>query len=465
VTGDTHPDGSTGATDSLISHLNDQLGDDEAWRPALDALKRGDASLHLAVLTKPFLGPLMNGIRTIESRFSRVRGAPRGPPARRTQVFRSRKLTSSPASRVTLQAAQPIRQTQQRPAHRGVGVYLLQPPALPISNMTSPTTEAPGNQRYLRPSRHGCLARWNQRCLTGNLRWPRWTVRMLTDLRDRIDTESEYQRGQVWSEAQQRLLIDSLLRGYDLPKIYLRKLPEGGSRLYEVVDGKQRLTAIWLFLENEFRLSSNVDIEGLGQLGRKTWSELSATAQDRLQFAKVTVSELEEATSEEVAELFLRLQRGEPLRAAEKRNAILGPVRDFVANRLARLPVFPNLGIPDRRFTWHELGAIALLLTIRSGPTTLKGADLNDLYEDQGFEPDGEQAELTIKWLSQLDAVAQISPGAITTRWGFVDLPGTDRIPLGRAHPRRPHRAGPLVAAHHAVTVSGQTTNDLIRYR
>lgn len=76
MTGDTHPDGPRGATSGLISHLTEQLGDDEAWRPALDALKRGDVSLHLAVLTKPFLGPLLDGIKTIESRFSRVRGAP-----------------------------------------------------------------------------------------------------------------------------------------------------------------------------------------------------------------------------------------------------------------------------------------------------------------------------------------------------------------------------------------------------
>jgi hypothetical protein len=66
----------TEATTGLISHLTEHLGNDEAWRPALDALKRGDATLHLAVLGKPFLGPLLDGIKTIESRFSRVRHAP-----------------------------------------------------------------------------------------------------------------------------------------------------------------------------------------------------------------------------------------------------------------------------------------------------------------------------------------------------------------------------------------------------
>lgn len=245
---------------------------------------------------------------------------------------------------------------------------------------------------------------------------------MLTDLRDRIDTEAEYQRGSVWSEAQQRLLIDSLLRGYDLPKIYLRKLPEGETLLYEVVDGKQRLTAIWRYLNDEFRLSRNVTLEGIGNIGRKRWSELSAAAQDRLQFAKITVSELEDATAEEVAELFLRLQRGEPLRAAEKRNAILGPVRDFVAGRLARHPVFSHLGIPDRRFTWHELAAIALLLTIKEGPSALKGADLNDLYEDADFDRGGAKATATVEGLDALGEVARVRSGYIMTRWGFVDL-------------------------------------------
>ena len=81
-----------------------------------------------------------------------------------------------------------------------------------------------------------------------------WTVRMLVDMQDRINTNAEYQRANVWSRPQQSLLIDSILRGFDLPKIYFRKLAPGDDLLFEVVDGKQRLSAIWAFLADEIRL-------------------------------------------------------------------------------------------------------------------------------------------------------------------------------------------------------------------
>jgi hypothetical protein len=247
---------------------------------------------------------------------------------------------------------------------------------------------------------------------------------MLVDLKDRVNVEAEYQRGDVWSRPQQRLLIDSLLRGYDLPKIYLKKNPEGSSVLYDVIDGKQRLTALWQFFEDGYKLSSISKLsEPLGDLAGKTWSELSGPAQDRLQFATITVSLIESATDEQVRELFLRLQEGEPLDAAEKRNAMAGPVRDFVADELINHPVFSNLGIRQRRYNWHELAAIALLLVRAQGrPTTLKGADLHDLYADSEFDPNGEDADRLRSLLDDLAAITEHSPGAIRTRWGFVDL-------------------------------------------
>lgn len=72
-----------------------------------------------------------------------------------------------------------------------------------------------------------------------------WSIRMLIDLENRINVDAEYQRGKVWSEPQQALLIDSLLRNFDIPKIFLRKRSGESKYLFDVIDGKQRLTAIW----------------------------------------------------------------------------------------------------------------------------------------------------------------------------------------------------------------------------
>lgn len=249
-----------------------------------------------------------------------------------------------------------------------------------------------------------------------------WSVRMLADLKGRISVAAEYQRGVIWSEAQQMLLIDSILRGFDIPKIFLRKLPDGSHNLFEVIDGVQRLTSIWRFLSDEFQLPRRYRYPSLGQVGGKRWSQLPQNVQDRLQFAKITVTELEIEQEDEVRELFQRLQEGEPLNAAERRNALDVPVRTFVADKLANHPVWPKTGLRDRRLAWHEISAIVLALVTNDGPTGLKGADLWNLYEDSSFDPSGDVATRTIKALDRLYRVAVVDQGRIRTRWGVVDV-------------------------------------------
>lgn len=250
-----------------------------------------------------------------------------------------------------------------------------------------------------------------------------WTIRMLVDLQDRINTDEEYQRANVWSRPQQALLIDSILRGFDIPKIYVRKLPPGGDVLFDVIDGKQRLTAIWRFLSDDFSLPRNSEIfPDLGDLSGKRWSQLPASAQDILQFASITVSALEDASKDNVHELFLRLQMGEPLRAAEKRNAIAGPVRDFVVERMAIHPFWSLTGIREARFGYHEHSAILLAIVMNGGATALKGPDLQALYETTPFDPDGALATQSLDLLDELDSIASLGQGVIKTRWGLVDL-------------------------------------------
>jgi hypothetical protein len=73
-----------------------------------------------------------------------------------------------------------------------------------------------------------------------------WPVLSVCGIKNRIDTNPDFQRPPVWSRSQKQLLIDTILRGYDVPKLYWRKTGSGPDR-YDVVDGQQRLRAIFEF--------------------------------------------------------------------------------------------------------------------------------------------------------------------------------------------------------------------------
>src|SRR5690606_18884256 len=82
---------------------------------------------------------------------------------------------------------------------------------------------------------------------TMRIRQRRWKVERLVRDQAEINLNPAWQRGPAWKPPRQVLLIDSILRGMDIPKIYLRALPAGGLHAYDAVDGQQRLRAIWEF--------------------------------------------------------------------------------------------------------------------------------------------------------------------------------------------------------------------------
>ncbi len=63
---------------------------------------------------------------------------------------------------------------------------------------------------------------------------------------DALDLNPSYQRGNVWSDKESSELIDSVLRGIPLPSIILNQRKD--EETLEIVDGKQRLTAILRFI-------------------------------------------------------------------------------------------------------------------------------------------------------------------------------------------------------------------------
>src|SRR2546422_1085592 len=70
----------------------------------------------------------------------------------------------------------------------------------------------------------------------------------------------EYQRGLQWGLAQRQGLIDSLLRGYQIPLFYIHletrtnNYTQAAETTAWIVDGQQRLASIVAYCQNEFSL-------------------------------------------------------------------------------------------------------------------------------------------------------------------------------------------------------------------
>ncbi|GAA2147003.1 hypothetical protein GCM10009844_23770 [Nocardioides koreensis] len=65
---------------------------------------------------------------------------------------------------------------------------------------------------------------------------------------DELELSPSYQRAEVWPNSDSQMLIESVLRGIPLPSVILLQRSGASGTAYEVVDGKQRLTAILRFM-------------------------------------------------------------------------------------------------------------------------------------------------------------------------------------------------------------------------
>jgi hypothetical protein len=73
-------------------------------------------------------------------------------------------------------------------------------------------------------------------------------------LSNRFQVNRRYQRKLVWSVEEKQRLIDSITKDLPIPLFLVAELP-GAESAYELIDGLQRLNAIFSFIENEFPLN------------------------------------------------------------------------------------------------------------------------------------------------------------------------------------------------------------------
>jgi len=206
------------------------------------------------------------------------------------------------------------------------------------------------------------------------------TVRSFVRRMPKINLQPAYQRGGVWTKKQKQLLIDSILTDLDIPKIYLNELNDGGFE-EEAVDGQQRLTAITEYYSNEFPLSKSIMDVGDVSVKGKRFDELAEDLKDKFESYELTVVILRNAEQVEVEEMFLRLQNGTSLNAAEKRNAMRGNMSVFI-KKMAKHSFFQSCGFKNNRYTFDSLAAqMTRLASAKDGKSDVGNTELVKLYE------------------------------------------------------------------------------------
>ena len=219
-----------------------------------------------------------------------------------------------------------------------------------------------------------------------------WPISTVCGIKERIDTNPDFQRPAVWSRPQKQLLIDTILRGYDIPKLYWRKTGSKPDR-YDVVDGQQRLRAVWEYHAGAFALPKGTEPIDDSPVASAKYEGLPDDLRIRFDTYPLDVVILSETDEEEVREMFLRLQNGTTLKAQEKRNAMPGEMRDFV-KVLAADPFFPNCNFSNSRFTYDHIAAQMTLIELEGGPCNVRNSNLNKMYGDhKSFDASGLKAK------------------------------------------------------------------------
>lgn len=190
----------------------------------------------------------------------------------------------------------------------------------------------------------------------------------------------DYQRESVWTLSQKQLFLDSLFIEIDIPKLYFREIDKEGYE-YEVVDGQQRLRAVFEFLADKFKMPVDADVVNGYQINDLVFSGIHTDLQMKLQNTALDVVVLSpNYTDEDIEETFLRLQNGTPLNAAEKRRAVAGNMK-MVVQRLSQHNIFDLCAFTNKRFAYEDAAAkIVHLLTIGS-ITDIKPASIMKTYE------------------------------------------------------------------------------------
>lgn len=211
----------------------------------------------------------------------------------------------------------------------------------------------------------------------------------------------KYQRNKVWNLNAKSYLIDTIIRGYPIPQIFIRQQIDIATRktIREVIDGQQRITAIIEYINNSYKILKSHNKE----YGNLNYSELPDKEKEDILYYNISFEIVKLKDDSKIYEMFARLNTNNvALNKQELRNAqFWGEFKVFILRKSSE---FKNLFIDKSIFKDNHLSRMAdvdfmnsLIIQLIEGITTDSNSKTDNFYKkyDKEFsEQDDIEAKL-----------------------------------------------------------------------
>jgi hypothetical protein len=247
-------------------------------------------------------------------------------------------------------------------------------------------------------------------------------IQYLYSIRDQIWLDPPYQRlSDIWPKDKRQLLVDSVINGYDIPKLYFHELVsprKAGKKFqkYAIIDGKQRLESLWAFMEGRFALAEDFEYladksTNLGGLTYLDIGEKYPLIKSRFDGTSLAVVAVRTDDIDLIEDMFSRLNEAVPLNAPEKRNALGGPLPPEI-RKLSQNSFFSTkLPFKDKRYRHRDLATKFLLIEAEDRITDTKKIYLDEFvraWADDKKRTSHQAADLSSKVQKHLGHMSRL---------------------------------------------------------
>jgi hypothetical protein len=233
-----------------------------------------------------------------------------------------------------------------------------------------------------------------------------------------VNLASEFQRNAIWPRPAKAYLIDTIINDRPIPLIFMQRATSAqkGRPSYTIIDGQQRLRAIFEFLDDRVRLTQS---PRKSRYFNKCFSELPPELQDHIRNYDLVVEELSGYSDTDIRDMFVRMNRYVvKLSPQEMRHAKgSGKFHDFV-ERLGKESLWreQNIFSPKMFLRMRSVEfAAELIILLIEGPQDKKSSV--DLYYGQYKDrfPDAVEIEKRLK--SYWNWILRALPNLRSTRY------------------------------------------------